>query len=333
MLAITPSSTARENREKIENPTQASASGTGNKILKLVFGVFAAAAFFRFVNILASSRPSEDFYQTLAWDCQFGLGNQFEVILDSQCPVSLLAPGVLEQIEAGMRDVNERSPEQKLTPLGCASIGTCQVDAITALSRKGANPNIGDRDFSYPLHHALRDSTNEECSLALLKIRDIEVEVLDQNALTFLQHAALHNRVETAKAMIEKGVSINTWTYHSARKIGNTARRLSALDFALLKNHRDFARVLLENGADTTNTIDPDQVKEIQREIESNRQFYFRVQLAGGVALVALLSRVAVVLSRNKSRVEASDANASPSKRENGRAIRTVRKNSSTRKE
>ena len=81
------------------------------------------------------------------------------------------------------------------------------------------------------LDHSL-DLINE-----ILDMRDLEIQ--DRDGRTLLINAAIYNRLDIVKLLIQRGASI-----HTQDNIGNTA-----LHAAVLGDNIDVVRFLLENGA------------------------------------------------------------------------------------
>ena len=108
-------------------------------------------------------------------------------------------------------------------------------EVIQRLLARGFDPN-SPNEKGVPALLVATQSKASKCALVLAKHPSTKVEIVNPLNETPLMFAAIHNQLEVAQALIERGADVNRkgWT---------------PLHYAATRGHRDMMRLLLDNHA------------------------------------------------------------------------------------
>ena len=130
--------------------------------------------------------------------------------------------------------------------------GACEVPAGVFSEPSQTNANVVRAEKDHAIFSKVRNNRHEEVD-ALLKSKEVDLDVRDGNGNSILIVAAQNNRKRLVKAAVRAGIDLNL-----RNRKGNTA-----VHFAVAYGYEDIAEYLVRKGADPTATNDeglrPDQ--------------------------------------------------------------------------
>ena len=182
-----------------------------------------------------------------------------------------------------------------------AAVNGGHVNSAEILLKKGANPSAPNGEDMLPIFVAFERKDFEMVEL-LLKY-GIKINTMDKKGRTVLQKIIESNHVELVRTILRHGID-EIYIVHLAASVGDTTLLKTFLKnkidinqkeplgrtpllFALLYDRTQFAKMLLDHGADFSlveiNTIDERGKTVLQKIIESNDAELVRTVLRRGM--------------------------------------------------